>query len=118
MPTIMAPNSAKRLRAITWHAARNLERWELAGSAAHAGLGRASCFIQCSLFQLDPGVQPLVDDVNEEVDKDIGDRDEQNRSLNDRVIARVNAFDQQPADARPGKHGFDDGRAAQKTGRL
>ena len=70
------------------------EKCEFALSAAGKARGNDSCFIWAfGLLELDARVQPFVDDINEQIDEYIGDRDDENAALNDRIIAGVNAFD-------------------------
>src|SRR5512134_176948 len=93
--TIMAPRSAKRLRAMTRQAPMTLCKYELTLSAALHALGKVCCFIFASLFQLDARVEPLVTDIDDQIDKYVSDGDQQYAALHDGIVARVNPFDHQ-----------------------
>src|ERR1044072_3242864 len=71
-----------------------------------------------SLFELNARIEPFVKNVHEQIDENVGYGDEQHGALHDRVVALVDAVDQEPAYARPREDGLNDCCAAQEPRRL
>src|SRR5262249_4175014 len=63
-------------------------------------------------------IQKPVHDVGDEVHRDVGDRDEENAALHERIVAERDRLDQQPTDARPREDGLGDDGARQHGAEL
>src|SRR5258706_15578148 len=66
----------------------------------------------------DARIEEAVRQIDEEIHRDVGDRDEQNAALHRRVVARANRLDQQTTDAGPGKNRFRNYRTPQPRAQL
>src|SRR5437899_3145905 len=53
-------------------------------------------FARSLSFEADPGIEETVGQVGEQVHRDVGDRDEEDAALHERIVACVDRLDQQP----------------------
>src|SRR5262245_34147313 len=82
-----------------------------AGTPAHASATRARSVLGAAISlrrMTDPGIEDGVEHVDQEIDDHEARSHEQHDALQDHKIARVDRGEQEPADARQGKHGFHD----------
>src|SRR5262249_14169214 len=62
------------------------------------------------LFKANPRIDDPIEDVDDEIDCHEGQRIDDDRSGDERIVARLDRRDQQRAAARPGEYGLDDDR--------
>src|SRR5436190_13951645 len=96
---------------------------EIAGPTSAATIAietmrRPTLIIIGRSLEADPRIQPAVRQVRYEVDEHVGDRDEQNAALHQRVVAEADRLDQQPPDARPRENRLRDDRPGQHRAEL
>src|SRR5262245_17817900 len=75
-------------------------------------LARAPSFIP------NPRIEETVCEIDEQVHRHIGDRDQQNAALNGRIVARADRLNEQAAHARPRKNRLGDDRAREHGAKL
>src|SRR6266404_9403610 len=68
-----------------------------------------------SVAMTNPGVEDGVEQVDDEVDHHEAHGDQQHHALQDDEVAGTDRADQEPADPRQRKDGFDDDRAADQS---
>ncbi len=66
----------------------------------------------------DPRVEPPVQHVDDQVERHIGDRDEENAALHQRIVAERDRLDQQTTDPRPREDRLGDDRPGQHHAEL
>ena len=64
------------------------------------------------------GIDQRVDEVGEKIDEHVGDRDQQDAALQQRIVARLDGLHGQAADARPGENRFGDDGAGEQRAEL
>lgn len=52
-------------------------------------------------FETHPGVDEDVDNIGEEIDSNVGDGDEKNAALEERIVTRLDGLQGEAADAWP-----------------
>src|SRR5215208_7120136 len=81
--------------------ARSAER---SGSVAFAMFTWSASLAEASVANA--RIKHRIEHVHEEVDDDVGEREQQDQPLDDRIVAREHRFDYQPAEAGQVKHRF------------
>ena len=70
------------------------------------------------IIEADPRIEQPVGQIGEQVHQHVGDGDEQDAALHQRVVAEADRLDQQPADAGPREDRLGDDRAGQHRAEL
>src|SRR6185503_17758146 len=69
--------------------------------------------MRSDLLVPDARIEQTVGDIREEIHRDVGDGDQQNAALDQRVIAERDRLNEEPADARPREDRFGNDRAGE-----
>src|SRR5260370_37955867 len=75
----------------------------------------SSPMLSSSVAMTDPGIEAGVEYVDDKIHQHEAGGDQQHHALQDDQVAGVDCADQQPADPRKRKNGFDDQRAADQA---
>src|SRR6266404_931805 len=115
-PATTATCCLRNLRQNSLHGVRTAATSATAGISASAGWSSARSFMASAIA--DGRIDDRVEHVDDQIDQHEFEREQQDESLNNRIVAHVDRVDEKPAHSRPIEDDFDDDRAAEQETEL